>query len=308
VRIHSVPPLGPRSTLRAQEPGWPARLCDLADPPVELELAGQLPALSPVVAIVGTRRPDRRGAAFARRLSRELAEAGCLIVSGGALGIDSEAHRGALEAGAPTVAILPSSLDDPYPLKNRQLFTEIASAGGLLSELPLGTPIFRSRFLHRNRLVAALADVVVVVQAPARSGALSTAAAARRLGRPVLGVPHAPGDPLGEGCLALLARGAGICRGSADVLSLAAAGSGQSRFKKRSTNLRRPGKDKEFQGLDSDERAVVRALKGDVATVDELCEASALPAARVQRALLMLLLSKVIHEVGSGCYALSDYR
>jgi DNA processing protein len=283
-------------------------LCDLADPPEQLELAGQMPSGSSVVAVIGTRRPDRRGAALARRLSRELAEAGCLVISGGALGIDSEAHLGALEAGASTVAVLPTPLDAPYPVMNMGLFRRIASAGGLLSEHPLGTPIFKARFLQRNRLVAALAQVVVVVQAPARSGALSTAAVARKLGRPVLGVPHAPGDPLGEGCLALLAQGAGICRDSADVLSLAAAGSAESRSTKRPTNLRRPGKDKEFQGLDSDERAVLRALSVGLSTVDQLCQGTALPAARVQRALLMLLLSKVIHEVGSGRYAPTDYR
>jgi DNA processing protein len=308
VRIRSGPPLGPRSILRANEPGWPAGLCDLADPPAQLELAGRLPADSPVVAVVGTRRPDRRGAALARRLGRELGEAGCLVISGGALGIDSEAHQGALEAGAPTVAVLPTPLDAPYPVMNMGLFRRIASAGGLLCEHPLGTPIFRSRFLERNRLVAALAQVVVVVQAPARSGALSTAALAHRLGRPVLGVPHAPGDPLGEGCLVLLARGAGICRDSADVLSLAALGPAQSRPKQRQTNSRRPGKDKQFQELDSDERAVFWTLRAGHSTADQLCEVTALPAARVQRALLMLLLSKVIHEVGSGRYALTDYR
>ncbi len=258
--------------------------------------------------MVGTRKPDRRGAEFARRLGRELGEAGWVVVSGGAFGIDSEAHRGALEAGAPTVAVLATPLDEPYPSANTELFRQIASAGCVLSELLSGTPVYRSRFLARNRLIAALAQVVVVVQAPFRSGALSTAAAARRLGRPVLGVPHAPGDVRGEGCLALLAQGAGICRDSGDVLSLAAAGSAQSRRNKRPTKLRRPGKVKEFQGLDDDELAVVGVLEQGVLTVDALCEASGLSAARVQRALLMLLLSKVIHEVGSGRYALADYR
>jgi DNA processing protein len=308
MRVFSAGPLGPRSILRPGDPGWPAGLCDLADPPALLEVAGRLPLDSPVVAVVGTRRPDRRGADLARRLGRELGEAGWLVVSGGALGIDAEAHLGALGAGAPTVVVLPTPLDRPYPAKNMELFRRAASAGAVLSEVSIDAPMFRNRFLMRNRLVAALARVVVVVQAPARSGALSTAAVARRLGRPVLGVPHAPGDPLGEGCLALLAQGAGICRGSVDVLSLAAAGSTEGPPKKRSTNSRRPGKDKRFQGLDSDERAVVVALGEGCATADEVCAASALPAARVQRALLMLLLSKVIHEVGSGRYALSDYR
>ena len=258
--------------------------------------------------MVGTRRPDRKGAEFARRLGRELGQAGWVVVSGGALGIDSEAHRGALEAGARTVAVLATPLNKPYPSVNRELFCRITESGCVLSEHLAGTPVYPSRFLERNRLIAALAQVVVVVQAPLKSGALSTAAAARKLGRPLLGVPHSPGDERGAGCLALLAQGATVCRDSGDVLSLAAAGSPESRRKQRPTKSRRPDKSKEFHGLDEDELAVARALKRGVSAVDELCEASGLSAARVQRALLMLLLSKVIHEVGSGRYALSDYH
>jgi DNA processing protein len=300
--------LGASRLLLPEQPDWPRGLCDLADPPERLEVVGSLPDWSQAVAVVGTRKPDARGREFARRLARELAEAGWVVVSGGAAGIDAEAHRGALEAGGPTVAVLGSPLKRPYPQRNIELFQQIIKNGCVLTETLEGAPMYRGRFVSRNRLVAALAKVVVVVQAPLPSGALSTAAVARRLGRPILGVPHAPGDVRGAGCSLLLSQGAGICRGSSDVLSLAAAGSPSSRAKKCSTKSRRPTKDKEFRRLDDDERAVVDALSRGPLAADELCEVSGLPAARAQRALLMLLLSKVIHEVGSGRYARRDYR
>lgn len=258
------------------------------------------------MAIVGTRKPDARAAQLARTLGRELGELGWLIVSGGAVGIDSEAHRGALEAGARTVAVLGTPLARPYPATNLGLFAQIASTGCLLSEVLPGDLVYQSRFLERNRLIAALAQIVVVVQAPIRSGALSTAAEARRLKRPVLGVPYDPWEARGAGCLELLATGAGICRDSRDVLSLSAAGSDTGSRKPRTRKLRRPDKDKELQGLGDDERAVLGAFQGRPKLADELCEATGLSAQRVQRAVLMLLLSMVIHEVGSGRYVRRD--
>ena len=301
-------PLGPTQLLLPSSPFWPAAFCDLADPPAQLELAGNLPAGSPAVAIVGTRKPDPRAGQLARSLARELGEAGWVVVSGGAIGIDTEAHRGALEAGARTVAVLGTPVQRPYPAANLPLFRQIVASGCVLSELKLDDPVYQSRFLERNRLIAALAQVVVVVQAPIRSGALSTAAEAKLLKRTVLGVPFAPWEARGEGCLALLAGGAGICRDSRDVLSLSAAGSDTEPAKPRSRRSRRPDKSKEFQWLGEDERAVLGAFKGLPMAADELCEATGLPAQRVQRAILMLLLSMVIQEVGSGRYLRRDCR
>lgn len=294
--------------LTPEDTHWPKPLCDLADPPVSIELSGQLPIWSPAVAIVGTRHPEPRAAQLARALGRELAEAGWLVVSGGALGIDAEAHRGALEAGKPTVAVLGTPLSNLYPPENRPLLHEIAESGCVLSEVLADDPMYRARFIQRNRIIAALTSITVVVQAPFASGALSTAAAAKRLGRTVLAVPHGPWDALGEGCLGLLAEGAGICRDSRDVLLLSAAGPQKRLVRKRAKVLGRPEKAIEFQGLDEDERAVVEALSKGTLAADELCELTSLPAPRVQRAVLMLLLSKVIHEVGSGRYTRCDYR
>jgi len=282
----------------------PDCLRDLADPPLGLEIEGELPDLTRAVAIVGTRRADPRALQFTRSLARELAEEGCTIVSGGAVGIDTAAHEGALEANGKTVAVLPWLLDDRKPVCNHALFEEIAEHGALIAERLVEPMLPRVRPLARNRIIAALARVVIVGQAPNQSGAMSTAAHARKLGRPLMAVPFGPWEPLGAGCLTLLAAGARVCRSSADVLSLAAP-SGETPTRKSSGRPKKPQKN---PALDEDERGVVQALMQDVMSADELCAHTGLSAPRVQRAVLMLLLSKVIQEVGSGRYALVHRR
>ncbi len=298
-----------QTLLLPEHSAWPARLSDLKDPPTRLVVRGTLPSWEqPIVAIVGTRRSDAFGRDFTRSLARELAERGWIVVSGGARGIDTEAHLGALEGKGITLAVLPTGLDRPYPQRNMALFERICERGALLSEVSGDAPGYRSLFLERNRLVAALAQVVVVTQAPLASGALSTSAHATRLGRPVLAVPYMPGIVRGEGCVELLARGAGICRSVGDVLSLAAPRPAQARPERLSKRSRRPQRVEELQWLDEDEAALVRGLEQGPRDADELCEAVGLPAPRVQRAILMLLLSRVIQEVGSGRYMRTDPR
>lgn len=289
--------------IRRSDPRYPASLFDLPDPPHHLACRGTLPDLTHAVAIVGTRECDAPARDHTRRLARELAEAGVVVVSGGALGIDTAAHRGALEGGGRTIAVLATGVDDPYPAANEKLFEHIAQSGCLLSEHAGVVEGFKSRFLERNRIIAALSKLVVVGQAPLDSGAMSTAKWARDLKRPILGVPHAPWDLRGQGCLKLIAEGAGICRTSADVLTLAAPALAM-RLPER---VRRPRKAREIQGLDDDQRAVVTGLSRGPLDIDSLCEHSGLPAPRVQRAVLMLLLSGVIQEVGSGRYVRADY-
>jgi DNA processing protein len=291
------------TTIAPPSPTWPTALNDLSDPPSRIYLLGQIPRQSPRIAIVGTRRACVRGRHFARNLAADLAAAGCVIVSGGAEGIDAEAHLGALDVRGPTLAVLGTAVERPFPSKHAGIFAEVCTHGGLLSETARDGPTFRASFVRRNRLIAALADAVVVVQAPFKSGAMSTAAFARRLERPLLVVPASPWDPRGEGCLALLAQGAKICRSATDVLSLAAPSPGT--IPARSPG--RPEKRKRIQHLDADEQALVAALAVGEASVDELCVITGLDAARVQRATLMLMLSRTIQEVGGGRYACTDH-
>ena len=149
----------------------------------------------PIVAIVGTRSASHIGRRRAATLGASLASAGLSVASGGALGIDAAAHEGALSVGGHTISILPTGLVKPYPARHIALFEDIVAGGGaLISEHRKLYPIHRSSFVRRNLIIAALADATVVVEAPARSGALSTARAARRYGKPVFVSDEALGE------------------------------------------------------------------------------------------------------------------
>ncbi len=144
----------------------------------------------PRVAIVGTRGPSSYGRAAARSFAASLARAGAVIVSGGAIGIDAEAHRGALEAGGKTIAVLPGGVTPTYPLANRPIFDEMAAGGGLLlSQFAIGATPHKYMFTARNATIAAIADFVLIVEAPAKSGALVTARVGGEIGREVGALP-----------------------------------------------------------------------------------------------------------------------
>jgi DNA processing protein len=198
----------------------PPRLRDLRSPPAELHAWGELPR-GPALAVVGTRRSTEEGEAYARRLCAQLARSGVAILSGGALGIDTAAHTGALEAGGTTVVVAPCGFERPYPASNTELFRRILRSGGAYVSLVGGDVAATSAaFFSRNACLVALAHAVVMVQAPIRSGARNALAQARRLGRPVLVAPEAPWRPEGAGCIAELKLGArpiGSCR---DVLAV----------------------------------------------------------------------------------------
>jgi DNA processing protein len=184
------------------------------------------PPEGPRIAVVGSRRPTPYGEAVAERLAADLAAAGAVIVSGLARGIDSAAHRGALEAGGVTVAVLGTGVDIVYPAENAALAARLLEAGGaLVSEFADGTPPRRGHFPRRNWTMAALADLVVVVEAAEGSGALITAEAALALNREVMAVPGSIFSPLSVGTHQLLRDGAGLVQNARDVL--AALGQGQ---------------------------------------------------------------------------------
>ena len=199
-------------------PQWLRRTCT---PPLALWVKGTLvPDEAEVsVAVVGSRAASPLGLAFARRLADELASAGLVVVSGLARGIDSAAHRGALDARGRTVAILGSGLDRLYPPENAALAAKVQANGAVVSEFPLGTGPLKPNFPRRNRVIAGWVRAVVVVEAGSRSGALSTARAALDEGRDVMAVPGHPSEPQAEGANRLLQDGAALVRGAADVLA-----------------------------------------------------------------------------------------
>jgi DNA processing protein len=206
--------------IRAGADDYPRGLRDLADVPGVLHvLGGPLPPLERAVAIVGARAASPYGLEVAGRLAADLARLGYEIVSGLARGIDAAAHTGALEAGGRTVAVLPGGLDRITPTHHVDLAQRIRTAGALVTEHAPGTRVFPGSFLRRNRLIAAMSAATVVVEAAERSGALSTAAAARHLGRRLLAVPGDVDREASRGCNALIREGAILCRGVTDVLS-----------------------------------------------------------------------------------------
>ncbi len=203
---------------------YPPRLAHARDAPAVLHLAGDPKRLAtfagddPAAAIVGMRRASTYGRDVARALARDLAAAGVPVVSGMALGVDSEAHTGALDAGGLTVAVLAGGADVPYPASKRHLHEEIRRRGLVVSELPPGFRARRWCFPARNRVIAGLGDLTIVVEAAQRSGSLITADLAAKLGREVAAVPGPVTSPGAAGTNALLRDGATLVRDARDVL------------------------------------------------------------------------------------------
>ncbi len=202
----------------------------IAKPPKRLYFIGKLPETSVIsVAIVGTRKPTAYGKEVAHQLAFELAKQGILIISGLALGIDSIAHKGALEAGQPTIAVLANGVDKPYPASHTQLAKQIVNSGGaLISEYKPGTPPLPHQFLARNRIVSGLSQAVIVVEAAKRSGTLSTVSHALDQGKEVFAVPGNITSPLSVGCNMLIKQGATPINSSQDVLDVIAPSKSQS--------------------------------------------------------------------------------
>jgi DNA processing protein len=199
------------------EPEYPPRLAEIADPPPLLAVLGE-PALlaAPAVAIVGARNASAHGRMLAKALGQELAEAGLVVVSGLARGIDTAAHEGALAAGA-TVAVIASGIDVANPPDNAALMAQIAACGAVVSERPPGAVPQARHFPRRNRIIAGLSLGVVVVEAAPQSGSLITARLAAEQGREVMAVPGSPLDPRHRGTNQLLRDGATLVENAADV-------------------------------------------------------------------------------------------
>jgi DNA processing protein len=201
---------------------YPESLEDLAVPPAQLHALGDAAVLdAPRIAIVGTRDPTAYGLRMARAISSGLARAGVCVISGMARGIDAVVHRSALEVGGRTVAVMGTGIDVPYPVAHRELHRTLAERGLVLSEYGRGMRAHKGAFPRRNRIIAALAPVTIVIEAGARSGALNTAEHALDIGRTVAAVPGPIDSPQSAGSNGLLRDGATVIVAIADVLALA---------------------------------------------------------------------------------------
>lgn len=211
--------VGARVVLRADD-WYPARLREIANPPALLYVRGHLQPQARCVAVVGSRNADEQGMEIARSFGDALARAGVTVVSGGARGIDTAAHEGALWGSGATVAVLGSGIDVPYPPENSDLFDRVSrGAGAVVSEFPPGTPPAPGNFPRRNRTIAGLSDAIVVVRAALQSGALITANHAAKERREIFAVPGDPTNPGAAGPNELLrTRAARAAPSAVDVL------------------------------------------------------------------------------------------
>lgn len=270
---------------------YPPALLNLDPRPPTLYVAGHADAFHErAVAIVGTRGASGYGMSVTEELATDLGEAGVVVVSGLALGIDGAAHRAAVERGHPTVAVLPSPLDRIYPPRHRELAGRIVATGGaLVTELPVGASVGRPDFARRNRLIAGLAEAVIVVEAPDRSGALLTAAAAVATGRELYAVPG-PIDAMGSrGTNRLIADGqATIITSTASVLRLIGLPRGQ----------RPPA----VQALSEVEGQLLRRLLERAGSIEELIDRTGHPAAAVASALALLEARGLVDPFGGATF------
>jgi DNA processing protein len=275
---------------------YPGKLRDLADPPAVLYLTGEEERLAelaaePAVAIVGARRASPYGLEMAHAMGRGLSAARVTVVSGLALGVDAAAHRGALEGGSSVLAVVAGGADIPYPKRNRRLHARIREEGAVLSESPPGQRPLRWSFPARNRLMAGLADLTLVVEAARPSGSLITAEFAQDLGRTVAAVPGRATSRTAAGTNSLLRDGAALVTCTGDVLE-ELFGVGHA----HSVELPRPTED-----LPEELAGVLAAVESE-ATVDGMARAAELPVGAVRAALARLEASGHIRRVGLAAY------
>ena len=201
------------------DPEYPQALLEIPDPPTVLYVRGRLELLNrPTLAIVGSRNPTPQGIQNAESFASAFANAGLVIASGLALGIDAAAHRGALAAKGDTIAFVGTGIDRIYPAHNRELALEIGARGCIVSEFPIGTPVTASNFPRRNRLISGIARGVLVVEAAIESGSLISARLAGEQGREVFAIPGSIHSPQARGCHKLIKQGAKLVETAEDVL------------------------------------------------------------------------------------------
>ena len=291
--------------LFLDDPGYPALLAELGNPPPVLLWQGRIEILDrPIVAMVGARNASAAACRFARDLANDLVDAGVSVVSGLARGIDTAAHQGSL--GTATIGVIAGGLDIYYPPENEKIQRAIAGQGLLLAEQPPGTEPRARHFPYRNRIIAGLARGTVVIEAAPRSGSLITARLAAEAGRQVMAVPGSPLDPRSRGCNLLIREGAMLIQSADDILELIRP------FDDRAENINnsdemtdkckfstiREAEDSDVQGLDR--APLVNLLSVTPVTIDELVRQSGLPPSSVQFALLELeLAGRLVRHAGA---------
>lgn len=284
--------------LTQDDPAYPPALRTIHDPPFLLYMRGSLtPADAASIAVVGSRRTTHYGREQAKKLSFQLARAGFTIVSGLARGIDTAAHEAAIAAGGRTIAVLGSGLGNVYPPENRALADRIAEQGAVLSEFPVLYVPDKQSFPLRNRIVAGMSQGLLVVEAPAWSGALITANQALEQGRSVFAVPGPIDRPTSEGCHRLIQQGATLVCSADDLISelgLEIHSLPLDFSNTSSGDMKKPSLYLEISDL---ERCILEELDQGDASIDHLVEATGLPSGRLSAALLQLEMKRLVRQL-----------
>lgn len=289
---------------------YPRLLRETSGAPPVLYVRGAVECLAmPQLAVVGSRNPTPGGRDNAYRFARTLAASGLCITSGLALGIDTEAHRGALASGGLTIAVAGTGLDRVYPASNRDLAHRVVAQGALVSEFPLGSGVRRGNFPRRNRVMSGLSLGTLVVEATLRSGSLITARLAMEQGREVFAIPGSIHSPLAKGCHRLLRDGAKLVESAEDVLEeLAPLVSVVMEGFVRSPEVPAADRSEPFDGpagpdeTDADYALLREAIGFDPLPVDSMVERTGLTAEAVSSMLLILELNGDIQALPGGLY------
>lgn len=323
------------AVLTLRQEVYPEALRQVSDAPLVLYCSGQLPPMGsrPWIGVVGARRADRRGLSMARLLGREISACGGVVVTGMAKGVDAEAAWGALDQGCPVVGVLGGGTDVVYPRENAELFERVRACGCLLSEYPPGTSPNARHFPARNRIISALSDGVVVVQAAEQSGALITARWAADQGRDVFAVPGPAGEALSRGCNQLLRDGAILAENGWDVMrEYEYRYPGAVRMQSAKCKMQNEassagaviGRPHEAHAADTEtaigahsvrpplpddltpiQRQIAEALQDGPLQLDALIDKTGQPAARVLPQLTLLQIKKLISQKPGKTYELS---
>lgn len=287
---------------------YPAQLLSAGGYPLALYVKGDAKVLSrPAIAMVGTRKATSYGLDQAYRFGRDLAANGWVVISGLALGIDAESHRGALAGGGLTVGVLGSALNRFYPPENLTLAQEIVKKGGaVVSEFPLGREPDQRSFPQRNHVVAGLSRAVIAVEAPAKSGTMITMGLAADLGRTVMAIPGRVDNPASAGCLSLIRDGAILVRCPQDVEQELSYLPGMNVRTAAVKGAMEAPEDADHPALSGDEAAVMLEVASvpEGLSVDELVRKTGLSAGAVNSASMSLLLKSRVRFLGDGRIAL----
>ncbi len=282
-----------------EHPDYPGRLKDIPDAPFALFYRGELPSSdSPAVAIVGSRGCTPYGREMCLRFAEEFGRLGIDVISGMAAGIDGYAHRGAMNGGGRTYAVLGCGVDICYPATNMDIFERLPSQGGIISEYYPGMPPIAGNFPKRNRIISGLADGILVVEARSRSGTGITVEMGLEQGRDIYAIPGRIGDKLSDGCNRLIRQGARLVTSPEDVIAELANRYGY--LVEPEANRDKRKKDKRLRGLTYDQVRVFRMLDISPKTTAQIALGTGLDFSEIMSALTILELKGIAKNTGDG--------